>query len=140
MSNWILLLRFSDNNSQLCVYTLGIWIISHGIFVSIFKSSSVNRWILSFRAKSPSFAPNPSMYSDALNASLQSALGFAENNLPFLAHSGASMASFHHHQQQQRDEKHGLERWILENQTYSQTPHFMRVIAIGVLYVLRNTI
>ena len=48
------------------------------------------------------------MYSEALNASLQSALGFAENNLPFLAHSGAaaaSMASFHHHQQ----EKQGLE-------------------------------
>ena len=54
------------------------------------------------------------MYSDALNASLQSALGFAENNLPFLAHSGASMASFHHHQQQQRErenaDKHSLER------------------------------
>ena len=67
------------------------------------------------RAKSPSFAPNPSMYSEALNASLQSALGFAENNLPFLAHSGAaaaaSMASFHHHQQQrEREEKQGLER------------------------------
>lgn len=66
------------------------------------------------QAKSPSFAPNPSMYSDALNASLQSALGFAENNLPFLAHSGASMASFHHHQQQQRErenaDKHSLER------------------------------
>ena len=56
------------------------------------------------------------MYSDALNASLQSALGFAENNLPFLAHSGASMASFHHHQQQQQRErenadKHSLERY-----------------------------
>ena len=54
------------------------------------------------------------MYSDALNASLQSALGFAENNLPFLAHSGASMASFHHNQQQQRErenaDKHSLER------------------------------
>jgi len=63
-----------------------------------------------FRAKSPSFAPSPSMYSEALNASLQSALGFAENNLPFLAH-GASMASFHHHQQQrEREEKQGLER------------------------------
>ena len=67
-----------------------------------------------FRAKSPSFAPNPSMYSEALNASLQSALGFAENNLPFLAHSGAaaaSMVSFHHHQQQrEREEKQGIER------------------------------
>ena len=57
------------------------------------------------------------MYSDALNASLQSALGFAENNLPFLAHSGASMASFHHHQQQQQRErenadKHSLERYL----------------------------
>ena len=67
------------------------------------------------RAKSPSFAPNPSMYSEALNASLQSALGFAENNLPFLAHSGAaaaSMASFHHHQQQREreQEKQGIER------------------------------
>ena len=71
-------------------------------------------FLIIFRAKSPSFAPNPSMYSDALNASLQSALGFAENNLPFLAHSGASMASFHHHQQQQRErenaDKHSLER------------------------------
>ena len=61
------------------------------------------------------------MYSDALNASLQSALGFAENNLPFLAHSGASMASFHHHQQQQQRErenadKHSLERY--ENRVF----------------------
>jgi hypothetical protein len=55
------------------------------------------------------------MYSEALNASLQSALGFAENNLPFLAHSGAaaaSMVSFHHHQQQREreQEKQGIER------------------------------
>ena len=58
------------------------------------------------------------MYSEALNASLQSALGFAENNLPFLAHSGAaaaSMASFHHHQQQrEREEKQGLERQVIK--------------------------
>ena len=80
-----------------------------------FQSMSTNDCLFkSHRAKSPSFAPNPSMYSEALNASLQSALGFAENNLPFLAHSGAaaaSMVSFHHHQQQrEREEKQGIER------------------------------
>jgi hypothetical protein len=53
------------------------------------------------------------MYSEALNASLQSALGFAENNLPFLTHSGVSMqsmASFHNHQQHLQQQREQRER------------------------------
>ena len=46
--------------------------------------------------------PNPSLYSDALNASLQSALGFsAEGGLPFLNQSMAQAANL----QRERDEK-----------------------------------
>ena len=53
------------------------------------------------RSKSPSLVPNPSLYSDALNASLQSALGFsAEGGLPFL---NQSMAAANLHRE--RDEK-----------------------------------
>ena len=56
-----------------------------------------------FRAKSPSFVGNPSLYSDALNASLQSALNFAgEGGInPFLSQSMA--ASLQQHHQRERE-------------------------------------
>ena len=38
---------------------------------------STNPVSIPFRSKSPSFVPSPTLYSDALNASLQSALGLA---------------------------------------------------------------
>ena len=58
--------------------------------------------------------PNPSLYSDALNASLQSALGFgtaagdaaaaAVGNLPFLRESMA--ATLQHQREREAVEKH----------------------------------
>ena len=73
------------------------------------------------QSKSPSFASSPTaMYSEALNASLQSALGFSENNLPFFAGGGnhgsgiggsggdslhASLQAHYHREQRDREEK-----------------------------------
>ena len=57
------------------------------------------------------------MYSEALNASLQSALGFTENNLPFFGGGSqggglggdslhASLQAQYHREQREREEKH----------------------------------
>ncbi len=83
-----------------------------------------------FRAKSPSFVPNPTLYSEALNASLQSALGFAGGAaaagdaaavsaaaagaaaLPFLRESMA--ASLQHQREREAVEKHLSHHSILD--------------------------
>ena len=54
------------------------------------------------------------MYSEALNASLQSALGFSENSLPFFGGNGshggdslhASLQAHYHREQRDREDKH----------------------------------
>ena len=57
------------------------------------------------------------MYSEALNASLQSALGFSESNLPFFGSGNqggglggdsfhASLQAQYHREQRDREEKH----------------------------------
>ena len=74
------------------------------------------------QSKSPSFASSPTtMYSEALNASLQSALGFSENNLPFFggggSHGGglagdslhASLQAQYHREHRDREDKHMAE-------------------------------
>ncbi len=55
------------------------------------------------RSKSPSFVSSPNLYSDALNASLQSALGFGGGSAgDFLNHHAAAMQQHN----RDRDEKH----------------------------------
>lgn len=54
------------------------------------------------------------MYSDALNASLQSALGFGDGQLPFLGQSLAEASMLHRERQHQREqeEKSFNERYL----------------------------
>jgi len=44
------------------------------------------------------------MYSDALNASLQSALGFGDGPLPFMGQSIVEASMFHHRERHQQDQ------------------------------------
>ena len=86
--------------------------------LNIFSLSSV-------QSKSPSFGSSPTaMYSEALNASLQSALGFTENNLPFFGGGSqgsnmggdalhTSLQAHYHRELRDREEKltdHPIER------------------------------
>ena len=78
------------------------------------------------QSKSPSFASSPTtMYSEALNASLQSALGFSENNLPFFGGGGgnhggglagdslhASLQAQYHREHRDREDKHMAEHHL----------------------------